>query len=503
MKCKMCKKETGNNKSVCDKCKGKLKKKASESEVEEFEKLIEAKDLETTKDLTNLKDLINSDIDDDFIDMKDSKLVILFYVLFGLIIVGLIVFLVFWFINKPKDIESDNKPATDYEEIINEYGVLVTSEATKYIEENKEIPTWQTLSDLVKYDKYEISCGVHNIYIDGSVYLDHCKVNNKTVKYTYGTFQEDAKTAKEITIYKKDDEYNVDSGDEVAKFTCNTLNCEYVKAFDKYVVVKEKDANYLYNYNNNAVEFGPYQDGVLLAYNNTLYGIYYDSNIYNISLGKTIKNIKGKTDFEKDYIDTGIQYKYGYMITYTNGYNFVNLKSGNISFSIRDNIKSFIEDMKSGILYILVGDINSNKFKIYNSNGKLMFNGGEFIDFRIKNNNLITFTSNNFKVYDNKLNLKQTSKNYTNILRIYDEFIILIDNKKLKLVDYNDKVIATFTKEWKDDYKPFDMSYIYNDSEKVLHITFLDSSAEDTKYVHYNYNFTTKEIEELDNTEVE
>lgn len=503
MKCKMCKNETGNNKSVCDKCKNKLKKKASIEEVEEFEKLIDNEELEKTKDLTNLKDLISSDIDDDFIDMKDSKLVILFYVLFGFIIVGLIVFVTYWLINKPKDIKEEPKPTIDYEEILNDYGVLVTSEATKYIKENKEIPTWQILSDLVKYDKHEISCDVHNIYIDGSIYLDKCKVNNKTIKYTYGVFKDDAKTGKEITVYKKEDIYNSESGEEVGKFTCNTLDCEFECAFDKYAIVREKDAKYLYNYVNNSVEFGPFKDEVLLSYNNSLYGIYYDTSIYNITLGKTIKNIKGSYEFDKNYVDTGIQYKYGYMITYDNGYNFINLKTGNVSFSIKEGIKSFIEDIKSGILYITVGDKTSSKFKIYNSNGKLMFNGEEFIDFKIKNNTLITFKENSFKVYDNKLNIKLTSKNYTNILRIYDEFIILIENKKIKLVDYNDKVIVTFTKEWEDDYKPFDMSYIYNDSEKVLHITFLDTSVEENKYVHYNYNFATKETEELDNSDVE
>ena len=501
MKCKMCKKETTNNERICKKCLKELNSKASKEEVDEFKKIVEAENLEVTKDLTNLKDLMNNNIDDDFKDIKDSKLITAFYILFGFIVIGLITFIVIWLIRKPKEIIEEKKPSTDYEAILKEYGDIVSEKAKDYIDENKEIPTWQSLAELIEYNKYEIVCQTHNIYIDGSVFLKQCKVNNKSIKYTYGEEKKDAKTGKEISIYKKDDNYSTEQleGSELlGTFTCNTLDCEYVKAFDKYVIVKEKQSNYLYNYVSNALEFGPFNNETLLVYNDTLYGIYYKdggkNNLYNISLGKNIKNINGDIDFEKDYVDTGIQYKYGYLITYSNGFNFVNMKTGNISFTIKENIKNFTEDIKSGILYIIIGDKTSNKFKIYNNNGKLMFNGDEFIDFKITSNTLVTFTENNFKVYDNKLNVKVTSKNYNNILKGFDDFIIVIDNKKIKLVDYNDKEIVTFSTEWNTDYRIFDTSFRYNIVDKVLSIIFIDT--EDDSYFNYYYDFNTKETKE-------
>ena len=510
MKCKICKKETKNNEVICKKCLKELNEKSTEKDVEEFKKLVEEKDVEATKDLTNLKDLINNNIDDDFRDIKDNKLVTALFVLLGFAILGVIAFVVVWFINKPKDIIEESKPTTDYEAIIKEYGDMVSSKAKEYITTYKEIPTWQALSELIKYDKHEISCQVHNIYIDGSIFLQHCKVNNKTVKYTYGEEKEDAKKGKEISVYKKDDKYitvESDGATLLGKFTCNTLDCEYVKAFDKYVVVSEKGSRYLYNYISNTLEFGPFKDEVLLSYNDTLYGIYYKedakNNIYNIALGKTVKNISGNIEFEKDYVDTGVQYKYGYLITYSNGFNFVNMKTGNISFTIKDNIKNFVEDIKSGILYIIIGDKTSNKFKIYNNNGKLMFNGDEFIDFKITSNTLITITQTNFKVYDTKLNVKVTSKNYNNVLKSFDDFIIVIDNMKIKLVDYNDKEIVTFTKEWNSDYRIFDTSFRYNITSKTLSIIFEDSENETEKYVHYDYDFTTKKVNESQNNSME
>ena len=519
MKCRNCKKVIPENEVFCKDCKETLKDASSTEELKELENLIQERNevdsLGSTKDLTNITELVKEEvkeepvIDDDFKDVKDSKIATIITVFVVGIIIGALVFGVIWFLNRPKRQEEAPKKVVDYEKIITEYGDIVKEEATKYIKANNEIPTWQVLSDLIKYDAYEISCQVHNVYIDGSIYLQHCKVNNKSIKYTYGTLMEDAKTGKELNVYKNDSNYTDTETEElVGTIVCNTTNCEFYKAFDKYVIVKEKNAYYLYNYDNNAVEFGPFNDFKILNYNNELYGIYYaqdgQKNIYNVTLGKTLKGIKGSIDFEKDYVDTNIQYKYGYIITSENGFNFINLKTGNVSFVIKDNIKTFIEDIKSGILYIIVDGSEKTKFKIYNSNGKLMFNGGEFTDFKVLDNSLITFTENSFKVYDSKLNVKVTSNSYTKILRIYDSFIVTLDKKNLKLIDYNDKVIATFDREWNDSYKIFDRTFDYNIEKNILKVTFENTNEDaENKYIVYSYNFGAKltNVEEFDTIE--
>ncbi len=519
MKCRTCKKVIPDNEVFCEDCKETLKDVSSTEQLNELEELIQEREevdsLESTKDLTNITDLAKEEIkksseeeiDVDFKDVKDNKVATIIIVLIVGIILGASLFGAYVFFNRPKKIEEAPKQVIDYEKVITEYGDIVKAEATKYIKENEEIPTWQVLSELVTYDKYEIACQVHNVYIDGSIYLQHCKVNNKTVKYTYGTLMEDAKDGKEIKIYKDGNEYttNDENTELVGSIVCNTVSCEFYKAFDKYVIVKEKNAYYLYNYDSNTLDFGPFNDFMLLNYNDELYGVYYNlegkSNIYNVSLGKTLKNIRGSIDFNKNYIDTGIQYKYGYMITKENGYNFINLKTGNVSFTIQEEIKSFIEDIKSGILYI-TGITSDNKFKIYNSNGKSMFNGEEFTDFKVLDNSLITFNETSFKVYDSKLNVKVSSNIYNKILRIYDSFIVVVDKKVLKIVDYNDKVIATFDREWSDDYKVFDRTYEYNKETNILKLTF-ENSGEGSNYIVYSYNFGAKltNVEELDTIE--
>lgn len=513
MKCRNCKKEIPKGEVFCEDCKEALKDTSSTEEFKELETLIKKnnieKDLEATKDLSNITELVREEtrvtkykdiddgIDDDFRDVKDNKISTIIIVLIVGILIGALSFGVFWFINnKSKKPVEAPKQVIDYEKIITEYGDIVSKEAKEYIKENEEIPTWQVLSDLVEYDKYEIACQTHNVYIDGSIYLQHCKVNNKTVKYTYGKLQEDAKTGKELKIYKNDNGYTDEETENlIGSIVCNTVSCEYKEAFDKYIIVKEKDAYYLYNYETNTLDFGPFTDYKLLNYNKTLYGIYYvvdgKKNIYNTTLGKTLKDIKGTVDFDKDYVDTGIQYKYGYIITSENGYNFINLKTGNTSFTIKENIRTFIEDIKSGILYITAGE--NTKFKIYNSNGKLMFDGQEFTEFRVLDNRLITFTTNGFKVYDSKLNVVITSNNYNNILRMYDDFIIVIDKKILKIVDLSDKVIAQFETEWNENYRIFDRTFSYDKENKILKIT-LENTSEDSEfnYIVYSYNFGAK-----------
>lgn len=516
MKCRNCKKTISKDKVFCDECSEKLKDSSSTKDLEELQELIQErdkmKDLETTKEVVVEKEEVKetntlvNEIDDDFKDVKDNKLLTLIVVLLTLIFIVVVGFIAYKIITDRKTEKAETKEVIDYEKIINSYGEIVSKEAKKYIETKEEVPTWQALSELLEYKDYEVVCQVHNIYIDGSVYLKHCKVNNKTVKYTYGKEQEDAKKGKELSIYKVDSKYTSEGSEDtlVKTLVCNTVNCKYSEAFDKYVIVEERSAYYLYNYETNTLEFGPFKEFKVLNYNDTLYGIYYKAdglyNIYNVTLGKTLKNVKGNIDFSKTYVDTGIQYKYNYIILQNTSYDFVNLKTGNISFSIAENIQSFIEDVKSGILYITTGDTIDSKFRIYNSNGKLMFEGVKFIDFKIVNNELITITENYFRIYDNKLNLKVSSGNYTKILKAYDDFVIVLDKSKLKIVNYSDKVVAEFENEWSDDYTIFDKSFKYNVKDKVIDIVFKNKTT--NKYICYTYSFNDNKITETVNKDM-
>ena len=174
------------------------------------------------------------------------------------------------------------------------------------------------------------------------------------------------------------------------------------------MLIEEENEYYLYDYTNDSLNFGPFKlnsEYDVLVHNNILYGIIYNeentNNIYNVQTGKILKNIKGfLLPGEMDF-DPTIMYKYNYAIL-VNGekHEFVNLKTGNISYTIKESILSFIE--KNKIVYITTLTSN-NKYKIYNSNGKALFDGKEYVNFIIGENSFLVSTENNFKVYDKNL----------------------------------------------------------------------------------------------------
>ena len=499
MKCRNCGKTIDEFEIFCEDCKKELKAVSSKQEVNELEKLIEDQNelnkLEETKELNNLNDLVDerlnieaSDNKEEFTqelekpttrveklenlenknNKKSKKTLIIVLSIIGVLLIAITVFLVILF-NKPKEQVQEEK--IDYEIVIKEYGKSIENVVKTYLKEHEEVPNWQQVTELNKYNKYDVVCNTHNIYTDGSIYLNECFVNDNKVEYSYGEEKEEVKEGIKLNVYKvsyNEEFYSYSHKNEpgstlAGTITCKTDDCNYLYAYDKYVIVEENNENYLYNYETDTMEFGPFSLSEdfefknILSKNYVLYGIYYNdngvNNLYNVNTGKILKNLKG-TLYSNGFYNPGIVlYDYNYVILSNNGKNdFVNLKTGNVSYSIPGNIGNIIEDKNNKIVYMMVYDNTSyDGFKIYNSNGKLLFDGKTFKDFKLNNNSLFVSTNTNFKVYDSKLNLKFTSRNYNDVLGIYDDFIVVIDQGKLEIVDLDDKILATFDLEWDSD----------------------------------------------------
>lgn len=532
MKCSRCGKEIDELEIFCDECKKELRKSSSKSDVKELEKLIENQkkltDLENTKELGNLDKLTSEEIskeesvkeskkdvvkyisrlDSDFIDIeikekRNKKIIIIVSIILSVLI--LILGLLIFFLGKDKKVE-ENKVVIDYEKVIKTYGDKITKIVNDYENTNEEIPTWEYILENLDYKRYEVECNIHNIYSDGSIYLSGCKVDDKKIKYTYGKEKKEIKEGKNISIYKEDsDGYltysNLESktSQHVGTITCKTEECSYISAYNNYVLIKENDEYYLYDYMNDSAIFGPLNyEYDLLVNGIDLYGIIYkegnSNNIYNVKTNKVLENIKGILLSGEMGFDPTIMLKYNYVVlNYENQNNFVNLKTGKISYTIEENIIDFVENTSKKIVYIVT--TSNDKYKFYNSTGKTLFKGEEYLDYIISMDRIIISNGINFKIYDNDLKLKKQSKNYDKILGIYDKFVISLKDDSLILLNYEDEEYVKFENSWDDkNYELYKNLTIIKDNKIVITIKNKKiPSGSEGHIIEYYYNLTTKE----------
>ncbi len=98
------------------------------------------------------------------------------------------------------NIIGDTKKESD-KRSIELYGDAIKNAVADYALNNPlEEVTFEILEseNLIKYEGSRVECETHEIYSDGKLYLDGCKVDGKTVDYSYGEKQEE----KYIQVYK-------------------------------------------------------------------------------------------------------------------------------------------------------------------------------------------------------------------------------------------------------------------------------------------------------------
>ncbi|MBE6139887.1 MAG: hypothetical protein E7174_05295 [Firmicutes bacterium] len=494
MKCNRCGKEIDELEIFCDDCKKYIKGISSRSEVKELEELIENQkkltDLENTKELVNLDKLVEEELEkEEKLEEKTAvveigevkekieelpeelkppkkskkKLIITLSIIFGILIITAILLVIFLGKDKP---DEEKEIVIDYEKVIKTYGDNIANIVKDYISSNEDIPTWQYVIENLDYDEYEVECKIHNIYSDGNIYLSECKINDKEIEYIYGEEQEEIKEGKKVSIYKRVfDNYSIydsesnDNSTLVGTITCKSEDCSYINAFDKYVLIKEQEEYYLYDYTNDSINFGPFSlnnEYDLLVSNTELYGILYKdvdkNNIYNVKTGKILKDVKGTLLLDEMQFSPSVMYKYNYVILVNNGKNnFINLKTGNVSYTIEGNIGNLKDTGK--LVYITAYTDDYSKFKVYNSNGKVLFDGKEYSYFTVGSNSLLVANDTSFKVYDNNLKLKTTSKKYDKILGLYEDFVVATKDSDLLLLSIEDELLASFDDGWdKENY---------------------------------------------------
>lgn len=516
MKCKNCGKTINLLEDYCDECKQVVMQEELNGLIEENKQLNK---LENTKELDELSNLKEKYIEENNVkdQLKDivkieeekqvknnkNKIIIIVCIVSAIVIIMITIFLLL--LNKNNEEEPKEK-VINYKEVINKYGNNVKKIVSNLKTDEEGIPSWNAVSNLITYDEYKVECNIHEIYEDGNIYLNECKIDNKKIKYSYGKKQEEVE-GKKINIYKqisKDNSiyYNtLESESLVGTITCKTMECEYIEAYENYVLIKEENQNYIYNYEEDILEYGPFdiEKDILISYENTLYAlIYNNNNIYNFKTKKSIENLDGSFLAPEYGLNTQLLYKYGYVIFKNNSINnFINLRTGNTSYSINGEISELIESADKSLVYITTINPTNSKITIYNSNGKKLFNGDEYNRLILLEKNIIILNDTNCYTYDLNLNLEFSSKTYNKILDIYNsKYIAVIDNKSLNIVDFNDNVLATFDFIWDDSKYTFikEMSK-YSEADKKIILTIEQKNEDSTDIYEYYYNVDKKQID--------
>lgn len=394
--------------------------------------------------------------------------------------------------DKDKKVVSSQKE--EYEATINAYGESVTLAINNYIKnKNGSIPKWEDIENNILTLKDKVTCNTHINY-DGTIYLSECTVEGITYtsNYTYGKKLISQKnTYKEIYVYSSSfDNINPQNiyyvvttqkyenntyGDIytlIDTYKCQEENCKgyYSSTPNINKTIIYDDKYYMYNYKTHEKEeinLGneEYQSVNLIASKEKIYALsvknYQDKiAFYNLETKKYI------TDFIYDEstsynIDTLLENNYlvGYQIDeeYNVEAHIINKNDGS-THKILKEVGSIQEaSLGDKIIYLTTPLGSSHSYKIYNSNFESFTKTNDMYYYAINTDNTISLyepnNNNIFYIYDQEGNLKKTSKEYQEVVKLVKDYIIILDEEQnLKLLDLAEEEKTTYLKVT-DEYR--------------------------------------------------
>ena len=259
---------------------------------------------------------------------KKNKLVPIL-IISGVLLIILIIVLVIALTPKTKSSSTDkNKTLSKAEEkeVINGYGDALKGVIAVYYEKQNVLLEYDDAIKLINY-KYDVSCKTHEIYEDGSIYLNKCTIDNKATSYSYGKKEE-----------KK----------EEPKISEDAIKVYVSKKNGKATFTEPKDID---NYDLYAFEIdGAYSDLKLLA-ESSEYVLYTDDdyNVHMISY-KTGNRVMDNLSYQAVLpIKTGELYDTKYIAIK------INNKWGIYNITNNERVVSHKYDSVSPLLYMGVG----------------------------------------------------------------------------------------------------------------------------------------------------
>lgn len=478
MYCKKCGFKLESDSNFCEKCGTKVEKDTIEEIVNSYEEEVDKKDAIKLQEKEKSKaiDIDVSDYKPDDLDVlipKKSPLKILICTIIVILLLSILVYFAFT-INKNE--QEKKKNSISNQDIIDEYAKSIESAATDYLEEHEIINDFKEISDLVKYDKHKVSCDNVFINIDGTVYLSECSIDDKKVDEVYGikkdilTKDSDAcyidfdKDEKEIKFYSDSKLISVYECDNYKCGQYKTDNFEYNSCLDSIAVIEDGNNIYLYNYKSGQEVIDKLDDIVAVKDNGKYLGFIVkdsESNKYGYVDTRGVSKIETKYD-SLGLISNDILLDRG-----------INIKENKITASIDD---------KYGVINL--------------SDGK------EIIPLKYDNiylgynDKYVVKKDKKYYIYDSKED-KVSEKGYDMIF-LFKDLMIISDNKKLSIVDYEGKKIIDQDIAIYVDYKEkvkngvFGYNAYLNNNEIIIEVNKASDDGYDT--IKYSYDIKNKKL---------
>lgn len=440
----------------CDKCEKKLEKDA---------KFCMSCGNRVNQDTVN--DNINIRLNDMNNNKKPKKSKKIIFIIGGILLIGIITFIILWIFvfNKDKGVTNNNSNNDDNN---------IETKPEKQDNTREDVVKSDTVISFYKYKD--------NDYV--------------------------------VAISNKEDN-NIDTSlyEKIGSYQCYNEKCKSKSIEDVSAVIYDNDY-LIYNISDETskiinLDIEEDTDVHFITSNNTIYGLKVKKNnhyaYFDLSTNKYITDFI-YTDFSYDSaVEVGKII--GYVHTneneaiYTNdlitNYDVIDIKTGKVLKTMED-YGSFYAKTYNGYIYYLGTKEDGPQFgplEVYNSDFELVNESAE-IGILSNGNYMIKNDHNGFSIYDNKGKFVKESKSYDEVKLIVDDYIAVIDNGYLKLINTNEEEVANFT-EWNDKKRFHGMiSGYYRDSSTKVYGVYLvvedESIPEGTKGRGKEYYYGTK-----------
>lgn len=266
------------------------------------------------------------------------------------------------------------------------------------------------------------------------------------------------------SVYQNEDDSFYTKEDSIytlkATYKCTNYDCHAYSVINDFVAIRDGSQYLYYDLSSNKSRViditGTFNNISVMNYEDKIYGL-------------VLSNSDGKQGFYSydeerltiDYIYSSIndyeQYmsilKDGYIIAcnYAEGndygtYYVLDYKDGSVKFK-SENASIKVISYENNTYYLKNYAINSTDAEIYDSNFKKVLDG-RYYQIGISNSGNIAVANSGdktFSIYNSKGTLIKTSKEYSEVSVIMNDYVAVIDTDNyLKLVDFDGNVVAKF-----------------------------------------------------------